>query len=601
MSPTGTPEGGRNVRRTRRLEEAWAAHRSRWALPLVIIAVIMVVVLIDHVSARRISVVEAPAIPAPVPAPGGSATVVLPQPWDGFNPGDVAGATSSTPSLLAPVLPSAFVVDPQGQPQLNSELLTSVELMQSSPQTIQYQLNPAAVWSDGVPVSLADFIYAWQSQRGGGRDVSGVRLSPESTVGYRDIASVTQGSGPDTVTVVFARPFADWRMLFSEMLPAHIAERVGFNTGFSQFSTATVLSAGPYLVQSATGTRAVLVRNPRWWGTPGRLDQVTVDVSTGAGWLATLRHGGLAAVSQEGFTLGDLNAVSSMASASSALNASATAYSLAFDTSQPVTSSLTVRQGLAHLVDRPAALAAVFGTVTPWLGVNGDHLAGRGAPGYVAAPEAAAYDAAHPTTASRLLASAGYARASPTQPYVDAAGRPLSVRLAVEEGTPWIDQVAGAIVAQWRAAGVVVRVVPVAGQAGMAAAAVSHAYDVALVARTATPYPSLTAGWYTLGLGDPGVRGSTDWSRYDDPAVDQLYTQAATVLNPVKSAPIYAQIDSTLWQQMVELPLFDMPILTASDVSLGNVQANAWQAGILWNLADWTRLVPKTTSQGTAG
>ncbi len=604
MSAAGTPDGGRPRSRTRRIEEAWASHRARWTLPLVIIVVIMVVVVIDHVSARRISVVEAPAVPAPVPATGGTASVSLAEPWDGFNPGDVAGATSSTPELLAPVLPSAFVVGPTGLPVLNSDLLTSVELTQSSPQTIQYRLNPSAVWSDGVPVSASDFVYAWQSQRGGGHDPGGAPTSASSTVGYRDIASVTPTPGTDGVTVVFARPFADWRMLFSEMLPAHVAERVGFDHGFATFSTGTVLSAGPYLLRSATtGTAetAVLVRNPHWWGKPGALDQVDVAVGTDTAWLAALRAGGHVAVEQAGFTLADLNAVSSLASVTSALDASATSYELAFDVTSPVTSSLDVRQGLAHLIDRKALLAAVFGTIAPRLGVDDDHLAGAAMPGYAAAPEAAAYATADPAVAQRLLTAAGYTRVGSAGPELDDAGRPLAVRLAVEEGTPWVDQVATLVAAEWRAAGIGVTVVPVAGQSGMAAAAAAHRYDVALVARTGTTYPSLTAGWYTLGLGDPGVRGSTDWSRFDDPTVDQLFTQAATVLNPVKSAPVYGQIDSDLWQQMVGLPLFGTPVLVASDVSLGNVVADTWPPGLLWNLASWTRLVPKPAGTQTSG
>ena len=50
-------------------------------------------------------------------------------------------------------------------PQVNTDLLESVEATSTSPLTIQYVINPKAVWSDGVPVTADDFIYAWQSQR----------------------------------------------------------------------------------------------------------------------------------------------------------------------------------------------------------------------------------------------------------------------------------------------------------------------------------------------------------------------------------------------------------------------------------------------------
>ena len=92
-------------------------------------------------------------------------------------------------------------------------------------------INPKAVWSDGVPVSAADFIYAWQSQTGDGIDVDGQPDQVASTLGYRDMASVTSSHGGKTVTVMFATPFTDWRVMFNHMVPAHIASGSGGTTG----------------------------------------------------------------------------------------------------------------------------------------------------------------------------------------------------------------------------------------------------------------------------------------------------------------------------------------------------------------------------------
>src|SRR5664280_930961 len=59
-----------------------------------------------------------------------------------------------------------------------------------------------------------------------------------STLGYRDVASVTGSNGRKTVTVVFSTPFTDWRVMFDHMVPAHIAMRVGWNSGFDLFDPA---------------------------------------------------------------------------------------------------------------------------------------------------------------------------------------------------------------------------------------------------------------------------------------------------------------------------------------------------------------------------
>src|SRR4029077_1392289 len=96
------------------------------------------------------------------------------------------------------------------------------------PQTVVYQIDPRAVWSDGVPINAGDFAYAWDSQKGGGTDLDGSPNSVATTLGYRDIASLTGSNQGRTVTVVFRTPFADWPSLFDDLLPAHIADQVGW-------------------------------------------------------------------------------------------------------------------------------------------------------------------------------------------------------------------------------------------------------------------------------------------------------------------------------------------------------------------------------------
>ena len=100
---------------------------------------------------------------------GGSLTVGIDQAPTGCNPNTVAGNTWANHFVLEPVLPSAFVVSPGGQSIYDSAVITQAEVQSLNPQTVVYSINPRAVWSDGQPISAADFIYAWQQQRGGRR------------------------------------------------------------------------------------------------------------------------------------------------------------------------------------------------------------------------------------------------------------------------------------------------------------------------------------------------------------------------------------------------------------------------------------------------
>ncbi len=588
-----TAPGAESVERRPRMSTLWRKHRARWSLPLVIVVIITAVAIVDHISNQQISQVDQPSTPALVQAAGGVSLVHLGGPWSGFNPDTPAGAASTTPALLVKVLPSAYVINPKLVPQVNTDLLLSVEATSTSPLIIQYVINPKAVWSDGVPVTADDFIYAWQAQKGDGVDVGGQPDQVASTLGYRDVASVTGSHGGRTVTVVFATPFTDWRVMFDHMVPAHIAKKVGWNTGFDVFDPAVDLSAGPLMLHAVPGDgTATLVRNPSWWGTPSLLSGVTVsDRQDDPGWIGPLATTN-DAVSQPGsFTLASLDSVSSLANSQSSIHPSLRFESLEFDVKSTLSGHAAARQAIAHAIDRSALLADLFGSIDPELTVNEDHLAVAWQTSYSASTAAGEYAKVDVASTDKLLGTLGYTKGVDGQ-FADGADKPLVVRMAVEEGDPWVDATASAVVSQLHAAGISVVVQSVQGAAGLAALAAVDGYDMALVSRTSGPYPSATEGWYSDGSGKRGVAESQNWSRLDDPQVDQLFVRAAQDLNPVTGGAVYGQIDDQLWDQMVALPLFGEPGLMANGVQLANAAYNPSVDGVLWNVDLWSQMKP---------
>ena len=587
-----TPTDGESVERRSRLSPLWREHRARWTLPVVIIVIIGLVAVIDHIDSHRISQVDEPTTSTLVDASGGSTTVDLDRPWSGFNPNNPAGADSSTTTLLSSVLPSAYVVNPKLIPVVNSDLLLSVEATSTSPLVIQYVINPKAVWSDGVPVSADDFIYAWQSQRGTGTDVDGQPDQVASTLGYRDVKSVVGTHGGKTVTVTFSVPYTDWRVMFDHMVPAHIARQVGWNKGFDTFNPAVDLSAGPFVVHAATSDVAVLIRNPRWWGTTALLRKVTVTAaSSQAIWTAGLGASTHAVAQPTEFNLKTLDVVSSMPTTESAVKPSLRLLSLEFDVSAPVTDRVAAREAIAHVIDRTDLLNRSFGAIEPDLVVNEDHLATASQSNYTPSSASGEYDAPDLGTTDRLLRSIGYHQNAAGQ-YVDAAGTPLALRLGVESGDSALSAVATQIVSELRSAGISVTTEPVSAPQAAAVGSAGSTYDLALVVRQASPYQTATANWYSDGQGATGADGNQDWSTIDDPEVDELFAQAAQALNPVTGGAIYAQIDDQLWDQMVALPLFAEPAFTANGVQIDQVQYNPSPDGILWNLSQWATLKP---------
>jgi peptide/nickel transport system substrate-binding protein len=588
-----TENGADHVERRPRVALLWREHRARWTLPLVIIVIIGLVATIDHLDSHRISQVDAQVKPALVAASGGVITVELDQPWSGFNPNTPAAASSSTPALLSSVLPSAYMIASNGVPTVNGSLLTSVEVTSTSPLTIQYVISPDAVWSDGVPVTADDFIYAWQSQRGDGVDIDGQPDQVASTLGYRDVASITPSHKGKTATVVFSTPYTDWRLMFANMVPAHIARVVGWNEGFDRFDPNVDISAGPMILQSVSRPdTAILIRNPKWWGTPAIVNRITINVaSTQAAWTGVVGSSSRSVAEVSSFGLQSLDAVSSLPSTQSAVKPSLDMLQLDFNVTSPVAMRQAARQAIAHIIDRSALLDRVFGSIDPGLVVNQDHLAVASQSNYQQSSAAGEYATPDLATTSRLLKSIGFHQ-NGIGDYVDANGKQLTVRMAVETGDPWINSVAALVSAQLRGAGIAVVIQPFSGVQGMENAAAANSYDMALVTVVASPFQSITAAWYTDGLGPSDSFGTQNWSKFADPQVDALFMQAAEGLNPVSGETIYGQIDDQLWDQMVALPLFQEPTLVANGVQVGNLQYSPSAVGIMGNAAAWTTLKP---------
>src|SRR5215467_1697900 len=208
---------------------------------------------------------------------GGSITYALDEDLAGFNINQADDSEFVLQEILDQVWPTPFVTQPNATVKLNTQFITSAKVTSTNPQTVVYQINPKATWSDGTPISATDFVYNWQAQSGNPKykDVGGKAFLPASTSGYNQISSVTESNGGKTVTVVFSKPFADWEALFGDLMPAHIASKVGFNNGFQTFGHAVQVSGGPYEIQSySKGETLVEVPNPKYWGPKPHLSKI---------------------------------------------------------------------------------------------------------------------------------------------------------------------------------------------------------------------------------------------------------------------------------------------------------------------------------------
>ncbi|WAP58089.1 ABC transporter family substrate-binding protein [Streptomyces sp. S465] len=177
-------------------------------------------------------------------------------------------ADTGTQRVAGAVLPSLYTLDARGRPQRNGDYLTAADVTSSDPrQVVVYKLNPKAVWSDGRPIGAEDFQAQWKALRG-----TDAAYGTARNAGYDRIAKIEPGDKEHEVKVTFAKPYTDWRSLFTPLYPKSV---MGNPAVFSAAAgKGLAVGAGPFMVRQVTDTSVTLVRNPRWWGDRARLSRM---------------------------------------------------------------------------------------------------------------------------------------------------------------------------------------------------------------------------------------------------------------------------------------------------------------------------------------
>ncbi|MYW09440.1 ABC transporter family substrate-binding protein, partial [Streptomyces sp. SID2563] len=181
-----------------------------------------------------------------------------------------ADADGATARITGALLPTLFPLDAQGRPQLNPDYLESAKVTETEPrQVVVYRLNQQAVWSDGRGIGAPDFVAQWRALSG--KDSA---FWTARNAGYERIEKIERGHDDLEVKVTFAKPYADWRSLFSPLYPKQVTGSPdAFNDGARTTLKAT---AGPFRlreVDKKTGS-VTLTRDPRWWGGRAKLDSL---------------------------------------------------------------------------------------------------------------------------------------------------------------------------------------------------------------------------------------------------------------------------------------------------------------------------------------
>ncbi len=143
--------------------------------------------------------------------------------------------------------------------------------------TITLNVREDAVWSDGAPLTSADFVFTYEMYRN-------TDNLQNSTYPYGELDNIIASvEAPDEFTVVvnFVEPFAPWlATLFTRVLPAHVLGPVFDAEGTlidAAWNRDASVGAGPYvLAEWQTGAFMRFAANENYFGDTPNINQVII-------------------------------------------------------------------------------------------------------------------------------------------------------------------------------------------------------------------------------------------------------------------------------------------------------------------------------------
>jgi peptide/nickel transport system substrate-binding protein len=542
----------------------------RWlaALAAVAVAVAGVIVL------RAGDTPDAPGRPRVEIREGGTVRVAVTLEPSGFNPNTIKDGGLAVQRVAVTMYPSVFRIHPDFSVQLDPTFMLGAELTSRNPQTITYQIRPDARWSDGTPITADDFIYLWRNSNG-----TNPKTDTVTTVGYDRIRQVSGSADGKTVTVVFNKRFADWRGLFTNLLPAHYVQRQpgGWNRGLDKHPQ-QIPSGGPFkIARFRRGETLTLERNDQYWGPKAHLDQIVIRlVPDSDAQLDALRNHETDLIAP-GPTADLVNHVRRLPGVRSQAGPSLGFEHLTFNLRHPILAELAVRQAIATAIDTQQVVDRLLRLVNPNAQILGNRIWLTGQQPYQ--DHAGGYGKGNTQAARRLLEGAGWTLGGDGIYAKD--GKRLELRCSTFVGDPRRKLQGELLQAQLAEAGIYLDLANTTSDTLFGEWIPKGNFDIVNFLWLGTPFAiSSSQDLYRSG-------GIANYGKLADPTVDTLFQHAIGELDPARVAAIGNQIDQQLWTQLPSIPLYQVQSFLAWRQDLLNIEDNPTTETLFWNAGSW--------------
>ena len=482
------------------------------------------------------------------------------------------------------------------------------EKTSDDPLTVKYTISDDAKWSDGTPVTAGDFIVHWAANNDTIK-AEGAETPLFDSISFEQgkyIPEAPEGEADGKeFTVTYPEPYADWEILISTALPAHIvAEEAGMS--FEELVTAAkekdvealtpaaefwndgwdfspgelpdaslVPSMGSYKFKDGgwqAGQSITLEANPEYWGTPPATKELVLRFADPKTHVQALQNG-------------DLDVIEPQATVDTLQQLEGLGDDVNVQTGDQLTwEHVDYNRGEGSVFADSPELREAFALCLPRQQIVDNLIKPIYADAQVmnlreVFPFQDKYqevvDEAYPKEmdepniekAKELVEKSGVS--TPT------------VRLGYQAGNQRRTETVALIKSSCDQAGFDVQDAnsPVFFKEVMPAGD----YDAALFAWAGSGQKASGANIYQSD-------GAQNQQSYNNPEVDAAWDKLATSLDENEQLEQVKTIEKLLWEDFQAIPLYAHPGLVGHKADVANVRDTAAQSGALWNVEQWVRV-----------
>jgi ABC-type transport system substrate-binding protein len=539
---------------------------------------------------------EAPETSESAPAEDGGDTATFTygyeQEFFSYNSDTADTNASANAIILNQVKRGFWYFGPEGTVEPDTEFGT-FEVTSEDPLTVEYTFAEGAVWSDGEPIDCDDAVLVWASQSGTFEE-----FIPAGTTGYDVTPRPDCADGDTTFTVTYDTPYADYAAQYGSFIPAHIVEQNGgvediiaavdsgdpaalsgaaefWNTGFNfnpgEYDDTVALSAGPYQVSSWEAAQSItFTANPEWWGTPPASDEVVIRFIAQDAQAQALQNGEIQAMDPQPSPdlLAQLEAIgdSITVEPQDQYTYEHWDFNFAGEFANPV-----LREAFALCIPRQTMIDNLIAPLNPEAEVLNSRYVFPFEADYQTVVDAA-YDGQSEQdieAAAALLEENGLTGTTLRLGHNANARRTQEAALIVEACGP-------------NGAGFDVQDIGNENFFEAEGELATGAFDVAQFAWAGSPLKSGSASTFQTD-------GGNNNGSYSNPEVDELIAQLNQETDADAALDLVIQIETILWDDLATIPGFAFPGVIATTADAQGVVYNPTQAGLTWNMQEWTR------------